>query len=191
MDVSAQSDAAHLTPIPAPARRDAIQGAVEMQVPHEQSFDPFIFIPLGDFLFEDLGAALVQDFVGLDVDAPGATARIHGALCLDGQHDVLLGEVPFGIEDANARIPDGRHEIARFIFGLADVDDDFVADFQYRLDRRNDREVQLDRVPHQRESRQHVRCGTAGCTSGGRDRPRRADGHDCRARRSGLRPAPG
>ena len=191
MDVSAESDAAHLTPIPAPARRDPIEGTVEMQVLHEESFDSFIVIPLGDFLFEDVGATLMQYFVGLDVNAPRATARIHGALRLDGQHDVLLGEVPLGIEDTNARVVDGRDEIARLVFGLADVDDDFVADLQHRLDRRNDREVQLDRVPHQRESRQHVRCGTAGCTSGGRDRPRRADGHDCRARRSGLRPAPG
>src|SRR5205814_5215378 len=87
VDVATKPDAAHLPAIPAAARRDAIEAAVEMEILDEQALDAFVTVPLGDLLFENPRAALVQDFVGLDVDAPRSPARVHRPLRLDGQHE--------------------------------------------------------------------------------------------------------
>ncbi len=69
-DVPAQPDAADLAAIPLAVRRQAIEAPIKVQIVDEHAFDPLVAIPLGDALLEDSRATLVEDFVGLDVDAP-------------------------------------------------------------------------------------------------------------------------
>src|SRR6266576_462400 len=189
-DVLAEPNTAYFAAIPNPARRDPIKPAVEMQILHEQAFHSLVPVPLSDLLLQDTCAVLMQHFIGLDIDAPGAATGVHRALRLDGEHDVLLGEVPLGVEDPHARVGDRRHQVARLVFGLADIDDDFVAYLEHRPDRGNDRKVELDGVANDGEAGQHVRSGIAGYTDGDTSRRPTADRHASRAPRSALPRAP-
>src|SRR5258706_3336682 len=61
--------------------------------------------------------------------------------------------ISFAVDDADARVTDPGHDVTRLIFRLSDVDDDFVTDLEHGGDRRNDGEIELDRVADRSEER--------------------------------------
>src|SRR5437879_3251594 len=151
-DVLTETHGAHLAPIPVPVRRDRDEVTVEVEIIHEQPFDPRIAIPLGEPLAQDARPGLVQHLVRLDVDAPRAAARGHGAVRLEREYAAATGEVPLGVEDPHPRVADARDEVAGLVLGAAYVDDHLVAQVEDGLDRRNDRVVEPDRVPDDGEA---------------------------------------
>src|SRR3989475_9048916 len=154
-DVRAQPDAAHLAAVPASARREGVEAAVEMEILDEQAFHPLVPVPLGGSVLQESRPRLVQHLVGLDVDAPASATGGHRLSGLDREPLVLLREVPLAVQDADARVVQGRHELAGSVLGLPDVHYHFVTHLEHGADRRDDGEVERERVAHDRNAGQH------------------------------------
>src|SRR5439155_22719986 len=117
----------------------------------------------GYLIHEQARATLERDFDRLDVDAPGAAASLHRALRFAEDHPIAFAEVPHRVENADARVIDRGHEVARVVFRLPDGDDDFMAHLEHRANRGDDGEVDFDGVANESEAQKHARTGTEGC----------------------------
>src|SRR4029077_15764964 len=145
-------------------------------------------IPFGHLLLEDAGSRFVQYFIGLDIDAPRPATGIHRALRFERQRVVPFAHVPDAVDDADTRVVDPRNDLASGVVRFPDIHDDLIADLERRANRCHDREVEVDGVANEGESRKQVSSGTAGYTTGGTTRRPRANRHACRAPRSALLP---
>jgi len=140
-------------PVPPPVSGDRVEPPVEVEIADQQPLDPGIAVVPLNGGGELLGAALVQHLIGLDVCPPWVVALPHGPQRLMAEHRVAPAHVPLGLHDPNLGIADGAHQRQGLVLGASHVDDDLVADRQQRSDAGFHREVQLDRVPDDGESR--------------------------------------
>src|SRR5207247_11342546 len=111
---------AHLAADVTPDSKDGVEVAVEVAVMDQYPLAAPVAVPLAHLLSEDGGARLVPHLVGLDVQSPGAAARRHGPIGLARERLAAAGEVPLGVENAHAGVPDCGDQLARPVLRAAD-----------------------------------------------------------------------
>ncbi len=98
-----------------PVRGQCVEGTVEVQVIHEQSFDPGIPVPAAQRLAHSHDAGFMQHFIRLDVNAPGAATGVHRAVRLERERPAAARKVPHRVEHTNPRIADRDDHVAGLV----------------------------------------------------------------------------
>src|SRR5262249_39465608 len=104
-----------------------------------------------------------EHFVGLDIESPTAATCRHRAVRLARERCPTARFIPHRIEDANSRIVHLLDELAGAVGRSPYIDDDLGADRQNRTDGGDDRVVERDGIPDNREPGE--RTHTLNCMS--------------------------
>jgi hypothetical protein len=125
-----------------------------VEVVKQQAFHPAIVEQVLAACLDHREIVLVHDLVGLHVEAPVAAAVIErhiGQLTVGPRPQLLI---PAGLDDADARVADRLHPLARGVVGIAlsEGKHELIHDRQDGEDRLSDRVVILDRVPGERKT---------------------------------------
>ncbi len=156
VDLRDVPDHAHFLLVPALAVEYMIVVAPEVMIVKEHCLDRWVVVPAlaGSANFGRI--VLVQDLITLEVQEPVAGAMGLGHVGLLGVYGPVreLIQIPDGVDEDNFVRPEGLDLLPRVVVGIriAQGDNKFIHHRQQRMDRLDDRVVELGSVAEKRKA---------------------------------------